>query len=771
MDKTRSREMPSRGDHDLAILAAAQELIGQKRAREARAILEQRLRTGPDGARLRYALGLACQFADAAPEAILAYRCCIQLDPEMTEAHNNLGTLLMAGRHYDEAIGHLRTALRLQPNYVRALTNLGRALHESGKSAEAMTTLADAVCRFPRHAPALIIYATVLADGARHADALLALQRALELEPQAVEPHYLLGRTRLLTGDAEGAVGPLEEALRLQPAYRDARLLLAEALSRAGRVRDAVRMLREAEAADGDDPEVACALAEKEYAAGELDAALTSFGRVLEREPTSARAWRGRGYVLEMMRNYAAAVASYQRALELQPNDGLALVAALICDQWTCDWSSAELRCEVLRGLEGGIEAINPWILLGLTDDPAEHLRVARARADSVNQGIEPLPVRKCHRHDRLKVAYLSSDFCHHATAQLITEIIELHDRKRFEVYGVSFSPDDATAASARIGRAFDELVDVRAWSDRAIAQWIRVHEIDVLVDLKGYTNGARTRILGYRAAPVQVNFLGFPGTMGNSAVDYIVADERVVTAASRPHIAEAVAFLPDCYQPNDRRRERPLSGASRAGVDLPNDCFVFCCFNNNWKIGRDIFAAWMKILAAVDGSILWLLGDNADAVANLRAAALAAGIASERLVFCRRATYLEHLARYAQADLFLDTLPCNAHTTCSEALWMGLPVLTCAGRGFAARVGASLLAAAELDQLVTGTLEEYVSLAIGLARDRERLMTIRTALYERVTTTRLFDSPRFCRNLETAYLQMHELAARGEQPRDLRIR
>jgi predicted O-linked N-acetylglucosamine transferase (SPINDLY family) len=363
-----------------------------------------------------------------------------------------------------------------------------------------------------------------------------------------------------------------------------------------------------------------------------------------------------------------------------------------------------------------------------------------------------PLWDGKPYGHDKIRLAYLSADFHQHPTAQLMIELFERHDRTRFEVTAIAFGPDDGSAMRARLKQAFDRFEDVRGKSDADVAAMLRAAEIDIAVDLNGHTADARPGIFAHRACPVQVNYLVYPGTIGANFMNYILADRIVLPADQQPFFSEKIMHLPDCYQANDTARRVPPP-PSRGEAGLPASAFVFCCFNNSWKITAPVWDIWMRLLTQVEDSVLWLLdGPHAD---NLRAEAVARGVAAERLIFAPKLPPDQHLARHQLADLFLDTLPYNAHTTCSDALWAGLPVLTCYGKSFPGRVAASLLQAIDLPELVAISPEKYQALALELAKNPALLKATRDKLVRNRATTPLFDGERFRKNIEAAYEKM----------------
>jgi predicted O-linked N-acetylglucosamine transferase (SPINDLY family) len=367
---------------------------------------------------------------------------------------------------------------------------------------------------------------------------------------------------------------------------------------------------------------------------------------------------------------------------------------------------------------------------------------------------------------ERIRVAYLSADFHAHATAYLMAGVLEQHDRSRFEVYAVSFRKSDGSEMRARVENACEHFIDVCDMSDREVAVLLRAHRIDIAIDLKGFTRDARTGILAFRPAPIQVNYLGYPCTMGAGYIDYLIADEIVVPKDEHPNYSEKIVYLPDTYQCNDSKRTIAGVVPSRSDAGLPETGFVFCSFNNNYKIAPQIFDIWMRLLKETEGSVLWLLESNPAAARNLRREAEARGVARERLIFAPWcANQADHLARISLGDLFLDTLPCCAHTTASDALWAGVPVLTCTGNTFAGRVAASLLNAVGLPEMVTHSLAEYEARALRLARDPAAMTELKAKLARNRTTYPLFDTVRFTRHMEAAYTRMWERYASGHPP------
>ncbi|MFC4441980.1 tetratricopeptide repeat protein [Caulobacter henricii] len=450
------------------------------------------------------------------------------------------------------------------------------------------------------------------------------------------------------------------------------------------------------------------------------------------------------------------ALPAIRRAHALDPDHPASLPSLVGVKRSSCDWSDFDQEDDRLRDLAATGHRLNPFTLLYTRADQAEQQACALVWAGAFELPHEQsFPSRPARSGDRLRLGYLSGDFHDHATSYLTAELFELHDRSRFEVYGYSYGPRDDTPIQARIRASFDHFRDLESFSSRDAAKAIHADQIDILIDLKGYTDRARPQILAYRSAPIQVNYLGFPGTMGASFVDYLIADPVTAPPGTEAYCTERLVRLPDGFQPNDSRRAAVGPVPPRDALGLPSAGFVFCALHAAYKITPAIFDIWMRLVQATPGSVIWLLGMNALQEDNLRREALARGVSDDRIVFAPRVPHAEHLARLQAADLMLDTLPVGAFTTASDALWAGLPLLTCLGTTAAGRGGASLVQAAGLPELVTDSLADYEQEAMQLARDPKRLQNLRDRLRQNRSTAPLFDIPRFVRQLEDAYLAM----------------
>ncbi|MEI6557131.1 MAG: tetratricopeptide repeat protein [Rhodospirillaceae bacterium] len=491
-----------------------------------------------------------------------------------------------------------------------------------------------------------------------------------------------------------------------------------------------------------------------------LDLAGQAFRESARCDPAGTVALKALGLNLQAQGQAEAAVEAYRRALRIDPDDAEILALLIYQLRQTCDWTGIEaLEQRLLSLVRRGAADVPPFILLTIDSEPADQLAVARAwsrwREVAAAARLPPVPAKARVEGERLRVGYLSADYHEHATAYLVVELFERHDRAAFEIFAYSSGPDDVSPMRRRLLAAVDHFVPVRALSDRDAAARIRSDGIDILVDLKGYTQGTRAGILAFRPAPVQVSFLGYPGTSGAGFVDWLIADAVVIPPGHQRFYSERLALMPGCYQPNDRQRPIAEPPPGRAECGLPDEGFVFCCFNSAYKLTPAFFALWMRLLLRVPGSVLWLFASNPWVELALRNRAVAAGVGADRLVFARDLPLARHLARYRLADLVLDTLPYGGHTTVSDALWAGAPAVTCAGAGFPGRVAASLLTAIGLPGLIAASPAEYEALALSLALDPVRLGGVRAVLAGNRLTTPLFDTERYTRDLEALYRAM----------------
>jgi protein O-GlcNAc transferase len=615
----------------------------------------------------------------------------------------------------------------------------GLTLHRRGAVNEAAVRYHDVLRIDPANADALYYLALISCQHGRFEEGAGLARKSLASDPKQARSHVILGRAMHALGLHADALVSFDRAIALTSELAPAHANRADVLSKIG---------RNAEALD-------------------------SYDRALALAPDSVADWMNRGVALIALNRHDEAVTSFDRGYALNPDFAQAddfCAPRLLSKLRICDWTDLVAEtAQVLAMVKAGKPLSLPYAIVAIPSSPTEQLQCAR-RFVQDQPAYPPLWQGEAYAHDRLRVAYLSADFNEHPTAYLTAGLFECHDKSRFEITALSFGQNDNSPARRRLEAAFEHFIDVCDNSDQEIAALMRRSEIDIAVDLMGFTKDNRLGVLARRAAPIQVNYLGYPGTTGAPYMDYILADSTVIPENHDAFYAERVVRLPGTYQINDNRRAVSQRTPTRGECGLPQNAFVFCCFNNPQKITPEIFDIWMRLLRATEGSVLWLYAGNAKAVTNLRLEAEKRGVTPERLIFAPKASVADHLARHRLADLCLDTLPYNAHTTASDALWAGLPVLTCLGETFAGRVAASLLKAIGLDVLITRTLAEYETLALRLARDPAYLATLKDTLARNRDASPLFDTQSATRHIETAYQAMADIARRNERPRSFNV-
>jgi len=595
-----------------------------------------------------------------------------------------------------------------------------------------------------------------------------ALYRAvLFWDPEQFDALHLLGYLEHQKGRHSVGLELIDRAIAINPSIAAAHSNRALILLALKRPEDALLSCNRALVLRPDNIE---ALSNRGIALLDLarpEQALASFEEAIALKPDFADALDNRGNALRAIKRYAASAAAFAELVTKEPGHPGAHGNMFHDKLRTCDWSDyAATAMRLALEVDQGKKSELPFSFLAHSGDPALQLKCARDYvANNFPASRHPISAGRRYRHDKIRLAYLSADFHEHATAYLMAGLFEAHDRSKFEVSAISFGPRGAGEVRQRLERAFDRFVDGRRNSDREVAELLAKSEIDIAVDLKGITTGARFGIFSHRGAPLQVSYLGYPGTTGAEYIDYVVADRHVIPTGHERHYSEKVVRLPGTYQVNDSKRPISEYAPTRSELKLPERGFVFCCFNNSYKINPAVFDIWMRLLRCVDGSVLWLLENNADATSNLRREAEQRGVAAERLIFAPVIEISRHLARHRQGDLVLDTLPYNAHTTASDALWAGVPILTCAGETFASRVAGSLLHAVGMPELITHDLQTYEAMALKLATAPGILAELRSKLVRNRLSFALFDTDRFRRHLEAAYVTMYERYQQGEPP------
>lgn len=679
-------------------------------------------------------------------QAEAAMRIAVAHSANPASALNNLASIFVQRGNRTAAIKACQVAISLNPTLSEAVYNLGVALSGLGHLGLALSAFRRVTYLVPGNASAFYAIGTLLEKQDRVAEAASAFRDAITLHPAMADPYSDLSVALMRTEDLREATMAAHHARALSP--EDARICINSSVvfNRFGLFLGQSDLLVEAE--------LACR-------------------KAIALNPQIAESHCHLGEILQTRELRVDAVAAFRAALHRR-NDFPEAVSNLIHQsQHICDWRGlARLYRKAITLARSSTGRINPFSLLAMPSTLADQLACARHWGKT----FEVRDKAKFHHypkvtHRKIRIGYLSSDFCNHATAFLAVGLFECHDRSRFEIFGYSYSPDDKSAMRSRLIAAFDHFVEVGLLSPAAAARRIHDDGIDILVDMKGYTFQARTRILAYRPAPIQVSYLGYPGTMGQDFIDYIIVDQVIAPSEEQKYYSECLVHLPHCYQPNDIRRMIADRQPSRQECNLPEHGFVFCSFNSSYKITPVFFAIWLRLLKAVPGSVLWLLETNSTAHANLRREAVRHGVTPDRLRFAPRVALPDHLARHCHADLFLDTLPVNAHTTASDALWAGVPVLTCTGDTFAGRVASSLLKAIGLPELATMTLADYEAQALALATRPALLAGIRQKLQENRATAPLFDVRRLTTNIEQAYSRIWENWCAGQPAKPISIK
>ena len=707
-------------------------------------------------------LGIALLHQDKPAEALHELQRALAMDPQSADCHLNLGQAHAQAGDWAAARGHFETVLELDPGHVDALYNLGVLSLGREELGAAQQWFERALAGAPRHADALANLGIVLQRQSRLDAAAECFRRALALDPRLAPAGNNLARTLALQGRLVEAREQYRRTLELAPDLMEAREGYAAACVALGRLKEGIAALREIVRRDPGHAAAWSQLADALFQSGELDEARSSAERANTIDPDATGPYSALALVHIVRGETEQAIAVLEDGFRRTSGSGLLGMLAHQVRR-ACDWEKARSAwAELAPRLDHATELGSPFWLLSDATTPGQQLAYTRRWAKA--RFGAPAPRRSVSRAEadqasrRLRVGYLSSDFYDHATAYLLAGVLERHDRERVEIFAYSYGPDDAGRLRARVRQACEHFIDV-AWDPHdAVVRRIEDDRLDVLVDLKGYTLGARTAILARRPCAIQVNWLGYPGTMGAEFIDYLIADEFIIPSGRESAYSERVVRLDPCWQCNDRGRP-VVAALTRSDYGLPDDAFVFCCFNQTVKVTPAVFACWMRLLARAPASVLWLAEDNPLATRNLAEAAQAHGIARERVVFSPRLPYAQHLARYQVADLALDTFPYTSHSTASDALWLGCPLVALCGETFAARVSGSILTACGLPELITYSLAEYEALAGRIATDRDLASRTRSQLSSVKETAPLFDAARYARNLERIYRELVERA------------
>ena len=701
---------------------------------EAFIVYDRALAIKPDLAEAWLGCGNVCFYLKRYDEAFAAYDKALALKPDLENAWLGRGDVFFYLKRYDEASAAYDKALALKPDLENAWLGRGDVFFYLKRYDEAFAAYDRALALKPDLENAWLGRGNVFFDLKGYDEALIAYDRALAFKPDLAEAWLGRGNVFFDLKRYDEALIAYDKALAFKPDLAGAWLgrgnVLCDHLMR-------------------------------------YDEAFAAYDKAIAFKPDLAEAWLGRGNVFNKLKRHEEAANAYAEVLKINPQCPFTKGMLLHQKTLLCDWNEVDaLIAEIDEDV----------ILRKLSAEPFGWQGVSKSQrslqlcAELYNERNFPAKNRivtskPLANHKNIRIGYSSGELREQATSQLIVGLLELHDNSRFEIYGIDNGWDDQSEIRRRINASVHSIIDIRRMSDTLAAAAICENEIDILVNLNGYFGEHRTGVFAKRCAAIQVNYLGFPGTLGANYMDYIIADQYVIPENHKEFYSEKVVYLPNCYQANDNKKKIGTHNFTRLELGLPEKGFVFCCFNNSYKILPDVFDCWMRILRKLDGSVLWLIDDSAITASNLRKEAIARDISADRLVFAKRMPLSDHLARHRLADLFLDTLPYNAHTTASDALWAGLPVLTCLGETFAGRVAASLLNAVRLPELITTTLEAYEKMAIDLATHPEKLAAIKRKLVENRLTTPLFDTKLFTKHIEAAYAAMFERYQVGLAP------
>ena len=682
----------------------------------------------------------------------------LQLDTKNFQALHILGLIQASQSKFREAADYLARAARIQPNDASVQYNLAKALADSGNDKEALAHHKKAVALAPNNPEAWLNYGLSTFNLDCYDDSITSYDKVLSLKPDYPEAWSNKGVSLSKLKRFNEALAHLDKAISFKPNFAEAWSNMANTLKELKRYDEALAHYDEALNLKPDYAEAWSNKGAVLFVLKRHEEAVTHYEKALNLKPDYAEAWSNKGVALNELKRYDEALAHYNKALNLKPDIDWMYGDLVHTKMKICNWSDFLDSLEtVFKKVTASEKVIIPFTLLALTDNPTLHKKSSEIYAQDrylFNPVLGPIP--KYPKKHKIRIGYYSSDFGDHAVSILTAELFELHDRSKFEIIAFSFGVNDKSPLRLRVSKAFNQFIDVNGMSDIDIAKLSRELCIDIAVDLTGHTQYARTGIFSYRVAPIQISYIGYLGTMGANYYDYIIADKTIITDNSQKFYSEKTLYLPS-YQVNDRKRIISERQFTRAELGLPDTGFIFCCFNNNYKILPPTFEGWMRILNAVEGSVLFLYAENKWVKSSLKKEAEARGINSSRLVFGGPMPNDEYLARYQACNLFLDTFPYNAGTTASDALWAELPVLTLMGQSFASRMAASILNAIGLPELITSTQEEYESLAIELALNSKKLADINLKLETNRLTAPLFDTPLFTKNIEVAYIKIIE--------------
>ncbi len=732
-----------------------------------------------------------------------AYEQCLMLDPQNLEANNNLGNIRKAQKRLVEAAQLYQRALALDPENPDLMFNFSQAAQDMQRYDISIPVLQAAIAQKPHIAEWYLLLAKALIATDRRSEAIEACDTAIHLNPRLAEPHFLRGSLYAIESNFVNAEKCFRQAIELRPNYALAMSNLGAACQSLAKLDEALHWYQQSLLFDPSSINALHNLGLLFHIRGKFDTALSYFKRLLSFEPDHIEgllyyailssklmqfdraaialerivfldpkhtiALLSLGDIYQEQRHHDLALEAFRRALATGPDKPNLILRYINQKQVVCDWDGLDEQSDrFLSTIENTPpcstdDQVAPFMVIALSKPATCRQQFIQTKKFVRTHVEQPHPRFYKHQPEdsfskpdrRIRVGYYSGDFKTHPVGYLVPELFESHDRSRFEVFGYSYSAEEKSPLRTRIVTAFDHFRDVYADSFEAIAKKIADDGIDILVDLQGFTARNRSEVMLMRPAPIQVTYLGYPGTLAMDCVDYILVDEYVAPHQQQEYYAEQLVHLPGCFMVNDSKREIDPLTPLRQHLGLPEDGFVFCAFNTNYKMTRPMFELWMRLLHAVPRSVLWLRDSNRFAIENLKKEAIRCGISVDRLVMAPGMPMPKHLARHRAADLFLDTFPYNQHSTAADALRMGLPMVTLSGDTFASRVAGSLLRTLGLTELIASNMEEYEAIAMKLALDSAYLNEIRRRLQQNLVTTDLYDGASFARKVEIAYEKM----------------
>jgi predicted O-linked N-acetylglucosamine transferase (SPINDLY family) len=672
----------------------------------------------------KLAEGISLHQKGSIKQAETIYQSILSNDPNNYEALHYLGVIALQSDQNEEAISKISKAIAIKPDYFEAHTNISIPYKKLGQYKRALNSLNTAIRLNKNHAEAYYNRGNLKKDYGQLSDAIEDYDKTIKINPRHSKAYFNRASCYQDLTSLEPSISDWLKAIELDPMLVASYLCIGEKLGDHGRDKEAAEYLY----------------------------------KFLESEPENCQALYILYELFKRNRLTNEAEITLSKIELINPKHHCIKGFILLDQMHKCYWDEYDTRLsELIRGIEMGESLLTAFISAIIFRSLSHHKKVTEIYSKNTFQKIDLLEkTNKNLNNKKIKIGYYSGDIYNHATCILMAEVFEMHDTGKFEIYIFSFGPIKNDEMALRIKSACKNFHEVHNLTDKKIAELSNNLGIDIAVDLKGYTKDSRPNIFTYRAAPIQVNYLGFPGTMGNEKIDYIIADERIIPKEYRELYTEKIAYLPNSYQPNDSKKKVEDCGFSKLDLGIPINSFVFCCFNSNYKITPHIFNIWMRILDKVDNSILWLLVESKEAQDNLHKEAHLRGIDKKRIIFATRLDHPMHLDRHRFADLFLDTWPCNAHTTANDALWAGLPVLTLNGETFASRVCTSLLFAVGLPELITTNAQDYENLAVELAQDKAKLDFIKGKLIKNKHETPLFDNLKYTKDIERIYEQMY---------------